>query len=228
MTSHPHQTPQNRSFQPLTVWICVLIIVLGVVVGVNYVRMLQERDLSPNAPPPKMKQVEKDMMFTERSGEEVRLDNLRGRNLLMAYIFTSCPRECIGILAELRAIDDAFEGDEKPWIVAVSLDPDVDSPGTLQSWARGHNVDRENWWFLTHDDAETLRNFMSQEVGFFRPERITDPEIIAEQGVWSHDPRVFLIDGEAYVRGTYALLDPEWGGEAMRKLKRDLRFLIDN
>lgn len=217
----------TRRIHPLSIWIPIIIIVLGLVVGWNYMVHLKMKNENPDARPPLINRLEKDIELIERSGRKVRLSDLAGDVYLVSYVFTNCPKQCIGVIGSMRDVDDAFRGEDGLRFLAVSLDPEADSPERLKEWASIHGADKANWWFLTTGDPEALASYMHREMFFIRAQLNTDPEIINREGKWAHDPRVALVDHKAHVRGFYNLIDPDFGALAYQKLLRDLRVVLD-
>jgi len=217
----------QRRIHPLSIWLPILIIVLGLVVGWNYMMHLKLKEKNPDARPPLINRLEKDIQLIERSGRTVRLSELAGDVYLVSYVFTNCPKQCIGIIATMRDIDDAFRGEDGLRFLAISLDPEADTPERLKEWASIHGADKANWWFLTTDDPDKLAEYMHREMMFIRAQLHTDPQLIATEGKWMHDARVALIDHKAHVRGFYNLIDPQQGSLAYQKLLRDLRVVLD-
>ena len=92
--------PPKKPINPWTVWIPVILIALGVVVYYNYlVSQTLRRD--PDRPP-YLSKLENDLTVTERSGKSVSLSALKGKILLISYVFTRCPRSCPGVISKLR------------------------------------------------------------------------------------------------------------------------------
>lgn len=99
-------------------------------------------------------------------GETVSLDDFLGeRAFLMTYFFTACPDgACPALLLRLRRVqaDAAERGyDDDIALLAMTFDPERDTPETLEEYGHQQGVDYEagNWWFLrpeTYEEAETL------------------------------------------------------------------------
>ncbi len=220
-------TMQRKPIHPLSVWIPVIIIVLGLVVGWNYMIHLRGHQEDGPSRPPFLNRLEQDITLIERSGREVNLSELLGTVYLVGYVFTECPRDCIGVLTQMSDIEQEFRGEEGLKFLAVSLDPERDTPERLSEWASIHGVDRRNWWFLTTDDPPKLANYMHRQMMFMTPIKHTDPEMIAREGRFAHDSRIALIDHGGHLRGFYPLIDPNLGGQAYRKLLNDLRIVLE-
>jgi protein SCO1/2 len=86
--------------------------------------------------------------LVDHRGRPVSLTALRGRPVVMTFFYGNCHASCPALLARLKAIEarEASLGDTA--FVAVSLDPDRDTPESLAhaavSWQLG-----ERWHLLT-------------------------------------------------------------------------------
>src|SRR5688500_8225094 len=83
------QPPAKRPLHPLSIWIPVILISLGLVVFWNYMVKLQADQMKPRLPI--LSRLEKNFTFTERSGQEVELKELQGKIILACWVFTKCP-----------------------------------------------------------------------------------------------------------------------------------------
>jgi protein SCO1/2 len=76
-----------------------------------------------------------------------------GRPLLVTFIFTSCPGACPFVVEEcLEASRKAGMGRparERPLVLAVSFDPDVDTPAKLKQHMRASHLSPREVVFLT-------------------------------------------------------------------------------
>lgn len=77
----------------------------------------------------------------------------RGRPLIVTFIFTSCPGACPLVIDEcLEAARAAGKGrpeKDRPLVVAVSFDPDVDTPERLRGYMKENRFRRSEIVFLT-------------------------------------------------------------------------------
>lgn len=93
------------------------------------------------------------------------------RSILMTFFFTSCPDgACPALLQKLRrAQADAAErgyGDDVAFL-AMTFDPDRDTPDAIDEYAGEMNVDLEagNWHFLRPEDNEAAKSLLDEEFG---------------------------------------------------------------
>ena len=117
-------------------------------------------------------------VLTDQDGRAVRFydDVLRGRTVLIGWIFTSCPDACPLLAARCLSIADAAaaRGGAGPHLVHLTTDPKRDKPERLKAWAArfGGYAD---WTLLTGAPAD-LRDVarrLGQAVDEERPDRHT-------------------------------------------------------
>ncbi|MBP0444551.1 SCO family protein [Roseomonas sp. SSH11] len=116
-------------------------------------------------------------VLTNQEGRQVRFydDVLRGRSVLIGWIFTSCPDACPLLAARsLDIADTAARLEAPPRIVHLTTDPRRDQPARLKSWAARFGT-YSDWVLLTGAPAD-LRHVaqrLGQTVDEERPDRHT-------------------------------------------------------
>jgi protein SCO1/2 len=196
----------------------------GILVAYNYhLRNVRERYV---AAPPKLGELMQYLEATNRTGEQVSLEQLKGKVWLCSYIFTDCPSQCLGVAAEMKNVYEEFGENERFHLVSVSVNPSGDTPEKMDAFVKRNGVDVPQWWFLTGDD-ERIHSYMRKYFKFSRVEENTDPKVIATQGRFSHDAHVALVDGEGRIRGYYNLLDYDTREQQAERLSRDLKWIME-
>lgn len=116
-------------------------------------------------------------VLTDQDGRQVRFyeDVLRGRTVLVGWIFTACPDACPLLAARALAIADAAAAaGAPPRIVHLTTDPRRDGPERLRAWAArfGSYAD---WRLLTGAPADLreVARRLGQTVDEERPDRHT-------------------------------------------------------
>ena len=98
--------------------------------------------------------------LVNQDGQTVRFfdDVLKGKVVVISFIFTSCQGACPLVTHKLTVVRDRLEshiGDPIQF-VSLSLDPARDTPAALKAFAQKHHADHEGWVFLTgHPDNLT-------------------------------------------------------------------------
>lgn len=90
--------------------------------------------------------------LTDHRGQTVSLTDLRGRAVALTFVYTSCPDVCPLIVSALRAsyeqLDPAVQ--ERVALVAITVDPERDTPAALRAFSAAHRLDdNPNWYALT-------------------------------------------------------------------------------
>lgn len=115
--------------------------------------------------------------LTDQDGRAVRFydDVLRGRTVLIGWIFTSCPDACPLLAARCLSIADAAAGrGPAPHLVHLTTDPKRDRPERLKAWAARFGSYPE--WTLLTGTAADLRDVarrLGQAVDEERPDKHT-------------------------------------------------------
>jgi protein SCO1/2 len=138
--------------------------------------------------------------LTTQDGKLLRLSNLRGKVLLVSFIFTTCSGSCPATTARMNSVAQAlqrkglFKGDAVR-LLSITLDPKRDNPAALRRYARLFDVDTKHWTFLTGAPAQV-------------------DKVISAWGMWvkaaplgqlDHPSRIFLVDKRGRIREIYNL-----------------------
>lgn len=84
----------------------------------------------------------------ERSGELVSTRDLKGMPYVVSFFFSTCPSICVSQNQKLKELQDEFEG-RGVRFVAISVDPETDTPEVLREYAARFGADEDQWLFLT-------------------------------------------------------------------------------
>ena len=98
-----------------------------------------------------------DFALVDQRGAAVTLAGLRGRVVVVTFIYTRCPLPdyCPRMVTNLAAVRDRFRArlGQDITLLTVTFDPQYDTPDRLAAYARLHNADIPGWHFLTGDAA---------------------------------------------------------------------------
>jgi len=100
----------------------------------------------------------------DADGRTVRLADLRGKVVVLSFIYASCPDVCplhSERIAEIQAMINQTPMKDQVQFVSITTDPARDTPEVLRDYGPAHGLASANWEFLTRapgepDDA-TLR-----------------------------------------------------------------------
>jgi protein SCO1/2 len=98
-----------------------------------------------------------------------------GRPLLLTFIFTSCPGACPLVVDECleaaRAAGKGRPAGDRPLVVAVSFDPEVDTPARLRSHMKENRFKPSEIVFLTGSPGAVDQAVRAWEVNVGRDEK---------------------------------------------------------
>lgn len=99
-----------------------------------------------------------DSKWQTEEGQELQLRDLKGKNLVVTMIFTSCKTACPLLVADMKKIADKIDPKKlkDTRMVLISIDPDNDTPEVLKQYAIQNKMDGEPWLFL-RSDKESVR-----------------------------------------------------------------------
>jgi protein SCO1/2 len=154
------------------------------------VQALQAGDLVPDVP------------LLDEHGAPFRFSQLRGRDVILAFIYTRCqdPRMCPLISAKFHRLQQ-LAGARPLQLVEVSLDPAYDRPPVLARYARMFGADPARWT-LAVGDADPTLDFAAR----FGVTAFPDPNY----GL-VHSEDTVEIDGDGRIRAM--LPDADWRPE---------------
>jgi cytochrome oxidase Cu insertion factor (SCO1/SenC/PrrC family) len=147
-----------------------------------------------------------DFAFTERSGQTVTQDSLRGRVWIAACFFTCCTDSCPKLSGSLARLQHELAGEPDVRLVSLTVDPARDTPATLSRYAEVYRADADRWLFLT-GSAEQVHAFVQGRLKLGVAEN-TGPGATPGTRVL-HSPKLTLIDRRGRIRGYYDGTDPE-------------------
>ena len=98
-----------------------------------------------------------DSKWQNQDAEELQLKDLKGKNLVMVMIFTSCRTACPILVGDMKKIHAKIEKNKlkDTSLVLISIDPTNDTPEVLKKCAAERNMDSAPWIFLRSDEEST-------------------------------------------------------------------------
>src|SRR5580704_13917538 len=100
----------------------------------------------------------------DQHNQPVVLSSLKGKAVLVNFIYTSCPGPCLTETLKIAKVADRLSQElgSKVVLVSVTVDPEHDGPAQLLHYAQKRGVDRPGWLFLTGSPSaidQELKNF---------------------------------------------------------------------
>ena len=99
-----------------------------------------------------------DSKWQNQEGQELQLKDLKGKNLVVVMIFTSCTTACPILVADMRSVASKIDPKKlkETTMLLVSIDPENDTPEVLKAYAKQNNMYGEPWLFI-RSDKESVR-----------------------------------------------------------------------
>jgi protein SCO1/2 len=105
--------------------------------------------------------------LTAADGTPVTLEQLRGRPVVLSFIYTSCYQVCSGLTLRLREtvkVAHGALGADSFAVVTVGFDTPNDTPERMRLYARERGATLPGWTFASADAATMER--LAQDAGF--------------------------------------------------------------
>ena len=151
--------------------------------------------------------------LTTQEGARLSLQDLRGKVVAVTFIYTSCADTCPLLTAKLAGLQARLGTDfgAKVFFVAITVDPERDTPKVLKRYAQAHGVNLAGWAFLTGTPAEIQQ--VARQYGIYSKK--------TPRGAVDHTFLTSLIDPSGTLRVQYlgVRFDPE-------ELLRDVQALV--
>ena len=128
--------------------------------------------------------------LTTQDNQRLSLEDLRGKVVAVSFIYTTCPDVCPLLTYKLVGVQNALGSHfgSNVHFVSITMDPEVDTPEVLASYAEILKCDTSGWSFLTGTVAEVRQAargygtvFEKQESGFVDHSLLTS--IVDRDGV---------------------------------------------
>jgi len=168
---------------------------------------------APEAERHQVHAVVNDFSLTDQAGRPFRFQTLRGKVVLLTFLYTTCSDVCPLLTANMRALQQSLTARERQdvYFVSVTTDPEVDTPSVLKSYADRYKVDFSDWSFLTGDQRslEPVWKMFGVKV-----ERVA-------RGLINHTTLTALIDSKGVMRLVYLNAAPD-----PKRMLADVRGLL--
>jgi protein SCO1/2 len=132
--------------------------------------------------------------LTDQYGKKVDLANLKGKSVLVAFLYTHCTDLCPIVAGKVHTAYAQVPQGRRPLFLAVSVDPAHDTPASAAHFNKLHRTNGEIDWLLG-SQAELEKVWKAWDV---KPEHnAADPEEI------EHNAEIFAIDPQGRIRALY-------------------------
>jgi protein SCO1/2 len=177
-------------------------------------------DLPDSKNHPRLAVIQQAPDFTLTTQDENKLSStdVKGKILLVSFIFTTCNGTCPATTHRMSQIQEElknrgiFKG-AGVRLLSITLDPVRDTPEVLRGYMKLYDADPAHWTFLTGS-----------------PDQISS--VVKAWGMWAkptangqldHPSRIFLVDTKGRIREIYnlAFLKPKWVAQDVELLLKE-------
>lgn len=146
-----------------------------------------------------------DIKLVDQNGRDFSFSQVRGKVLVVAYIYSNCPDVCHIISKKMNVFKERIKKSglqDKVYFISITFDPERDTPDVLRHHAEMMNLDLDNWVFLTGD--EDAINATLSVAGMQAIKGPADSDGTGEQPyAISHRDRISLADNYGRIRKNY-------------------------
>jgi protein SCO1 len=150
-----------------------------------------------------------DLVLTNQLGQQVSLNkDLKGKVLLIDFIFTNCPNICPQLTKNMSLLQAAFKRDRKKefiirdeiQLITITVNPERDSFPLMRKYADKFGADHDHWWFLT-GDKKAIYNYARNELAV----SVGTGDGGADDFI--HTEKMVILDRNRHIRGYFDGLD---------------------
>ncbi|MER9401511.1 SCO family protein [Mesorhizobium sp. M0615] len=186
--------------------IAVTALIVGLVHGAQ-AHSLEELDAMLQGDEKYFQQIDRptpDFTLRTAEGRIVHLADLRGKVVVLHFIYTSCTDVCplhAEKIAEIQKLVNGTPMKDQVTFVSITTDPTRDTPDVMRKYGPTHGLDPVNWLFLTttQDQPEDATRALAEAFGH----KFTK----ADDGIQAHGIVTHVIDKEGQWRANFHGLD---------------------
>ena len=95
-------------------------------------------------------------ILSNQDGNRFDSTTLRGKVVVLNFIFTTCTDVCPLFTANLAQLQRTLKNEHAGnfFLISITTDPEIDTPKVLKSYAQRYQADFQNWVFLTGSEAQ--------------------------------------------------------------------------
>jgi protein SCO1/2 len=140
-----------------------------------------------------------DVSLIDAAGRPFALADLRGKAVVVSFVYTTCTGSCPATTQTLtrvqKALKEAGLWGQRVEFVSISLDPARDTPEVLERYAKHYGADPAAWHFLTGEPDRVAKVIAAWDMW----------ARVSPSGVLDHPSRIFLVDPRGHEREIYNL-----------------------
>lgn len=144
-----------------------------------------------------------DFVLTNQDGQKVSLRDLRGKVVLLSFIFVDCPAACPLVTAKMAMIHQDLKG-KGLHNVSITIDPAHDTPARLKEYGKQwKGADFRSWSFLTGTPEEMEPVFFDYKIEVARRGKKGPAGEVTAVELVDHGVKTFIIDRAGMKRFEY-------------------------
>jgi len=131
--------------------------------------------------------------FTNQHGKTITNKDYLGKVYVVEFFFTTCPTICPVMNRNLVEIQNEFQDFENFGVASFTINPQVDTPEVLNTYADNYGITNPNWHLMTGEE-ETIYKLANEGFNLYTAKDTT------VEGGFEHSGNFALIDKEGYIR----------------------------
>lgn len=151
--------------------------------------------------------------LSDQNGEEVTLEKLRGKVVVLTAVYATCHTACPTIITQAKtAVNKLSDADKQDVaIVAITLDPEGDTQAKRKATAQAHNLEAPLFNYVNGEDPEAVLKLI-EDLGWARA-------VAGDTGVIGHSNLFLLIDRNGKIAYTISAdVENTWLDDGLRVL----------
>jgi protein SCO1/2 len=147
------------------------------------------------------KQPAPDFTLTDYRGSSVTLSELRGKAVVLTFIYTNCPDICPLTAENLRLAYEQLseKARERVAMIAITVDPERDTPDELRNFSVIHGLDDNPNWYAVRGERTDLQPVWANYA--VDPGRVLEHRDNAvDPALLAHTDAVYVIDRDGNER----------------------------
>ena len=141
-----------------------------------------------------------DFSFTNQDGRTITQKEIENKVFVAEYFFSTCKSICPIMNQQMQRIQNKYNGNSNFKILSFTVDPAVDNPTQLKSYAVSHGYKAGQWHFLTGSKSEL---YALARKSFFVLKPVEANNIGDAGSDFIHTNNFVLVDKKKRIRGYY-------------------------
>lgn len=141
--------------------------------------------------------------FIDQRGDIVRLPDLKGSAMAIAFVYTRCKDACPIITRKLGEVRSKL-GNSSIRLIEVTIDPSHDTPAAIRAYARENHITAPEWLILTGARADVddfnrrmgVQSIESSDAEILHNERLV---LVSPQGIVTD-----IVEGSSWTQSDLA------------------------